>query len=286
MAFGSKYETLGKSIVRQVYPKRKITSRKGDFGRVLVIGGNQMFSGAPSFVGMAALKSGCDLSIIAAPKRSADIAATYSPDLITVPLEGKYLSTTHLKKLREIKCDCVVIGNGLGRLDATKRAVRFILKQIEKPFVIDGDAIHSIIEDIDSIKGKEIVFTPHKTEFNLLSGLKLTNDLDENVKHVIEFSKKYKSVIVLKGNTDIISNGEKILLNKTGNPFMTKGGTGDILAGITGGLLARKVSAFDAACCATFLTGLAGDIAAKEYQDSTTASDIINNIYKAIKDVK
>jgi len=267
---------VGQAVVKAIYKKRQPDSHKGDFGSVLVIGGSDIYSGSPAFVAMAALRSGADLARIAAPMRSADIAASFSPDLITYPLKGPCLSASHFPILRKLleKSDAVAIGNGLGVQPVTRSAVMTLLSRIEKPCVVDADAIKAL----DGRRlGKNFVLTPHAVELR-----SLCRGTAETVKSV---AKRLGCVVLLKGHADVISDGDSVAINRTGNSFMTKGGTGDTLAGICAAMLARGASPFKAACAAAYVNGLAGDIAAKRLGESMLASDVLNAIPEALRRV-
>jgi len=274
-----------KSILKKVYKKRKSSAHKYDFGHLLIIGGSKMYSGSPALSGLAALaayKTGVDLVTIAAPKRAADIIAGFSPDLITYPLKGSYINKNNLKKLLELKANksAVVIGNGIERKKETMSTVLNFLKKTEIPCVIDADGIHAVAKNKSVLK-KNFVLTPHEREFYVLTGINVKNkSLKEKIKAVKSSAKKLKAIIVLKGNTDIISDGKNIALNKTGNPYMTKGGTGDTLAGILGSLLAQGNSPFIASCAAAYMNGKAGDIAAKKKKQAFMSTDLIESIYR------
>lgn len=273
---------VGKSILKEVYKKRDVYSHKYDFGHLLVIGGSKMYTGSPALAALAAYRSGVDLVTVAAPERPANIIAGFSPDIITYPLKGPYLNKSNLKELLSLaeNKSAVLIGNGLERRIETLTAVLNFLKKVDLPCVIDASAIHAVAKDPSVVK-KGFVITPHAGEFYALTGVRIdAKDLDENMRIVKEAAAKLNAIILLKGNTDIISNGEDVALNKTGNPYMTKGGTGDTLAGILGSLLAQGVKPFAASCAAAYINGRAGDIVAKEKKQALTATDIVDSIHK------
>ena len=139
------------STLKNVFEDRPKDSKKGDFGRVLIIGGSKMFTGAPALSALAALYTGCDLAVIVAPKRAADICAAISPNLITYPLNGDFIEEKHIKEIEPLinKADAIVIGPGLGTKEETKKAIIKLLENIEKPAVIDADAITAISTGIE-----------------------------------------------------------------------------------------------------------------------------------------
>ena len=268
---------INKSILNRVFKKRKDWSYKYDYGSLLIIGGSKLYHGSPALAGLSALRSGVDLVTIIAPERAADIIASFSPDLITYPLKGDYLDKKHLSTLMKFSKNktAVVIGGGLCREKKTLLAVNKFLKRIKIPTVIDADAIHAI--DKKFLK-KNFVITPHSKEFYVMSKLKLERSLNKRIEAVKKSSSLMNSTILLKGFVDVISDGKRIAINRTGNPFMTVGGTGDTLAGICGSLLAQGIDYFDAACASAFINGKAGDLAARERKQGLLATDLIEKI--------
>jgi len=250
---------------------------------LLVIGGSRKYSGSPTFNALAAYRTGVDLVTIAAPRRSADIVASFAPDLITYPLDGDYLNESHLDDIFLLTkdADAVVIGGGLERNQETLDTVKKILKGLTLPCVIDADAIHAIKKK--SMIKRNFVTTPHSNEFFVLTGLQPEIDIERRIALVKNVATQLGCIIALKGHIDVISDGIRTAINKTGNPYMTVGGTGDTLTGICGALLARGVDPFDAACAACFINGMAGDLAARKYGEGLMASDLIDEIPNVLK---
>lgn len=264
---------ITRDILKKVYVKREVDAHKYQFGSLLVIGGNKLYHGSPLFNALGAYKTGVDLVTILAPERAANLIGAYGPDLITYPLKGDYIEEKHVETMIEFakRCNAVVIGGGIGTERKTATAVREFLKKIKMPVVVDADALRALRpSDIKT----NFLLTPHVAEFKALSGLKATK------KNVEKFAKKHNCTILLTHSKDIISNGKITKENWTGNPYMTVGGTGDILAGICGSLLAQGISPLDAACAAAYINGRAGDIAADVKKQSLMASDVLNYIEK------
>jgi len=286
---------IKKQIIKKIYKPRPLESKKYDFGLLIVIGGSEFYTGSPALVSLAAFRAGVDMVRILAPKRAADIIASFSPNLACYPLKGSKLTKQHLSTLIEFVKSAeivsegktaVVIGGGLGRSKETQKVVREFLSQISVPCVIDADAIYAISSNLEILKGKKCLLTPHSYEFYILTGEKIKDLKDvDKIKKVKEKASALQVTILLKGKIDIISDGEKVGVNKMGCPFLTVGGTGDVLAGIAGSLLARGVDVFESGCCASFLNGFAGVLASKEFGESLTATDLINFIPKAIKNL-
>ncbi|MEM5815617.1 MAG: NAD(P)H-hydrate dehydratase [Candidatus Aenigmatarchaeota archaeon] len=281
------YNFVSEKILKNIYRERRDWCRKYDFGNLLVIGGSKIYSGSPTFNALAAYRSGVDLVTIVAPKRAADIIASFKPDLITYPLDCDYFSIKNLDEVLELTKNktAIVIGGGMTRRKEVLEFVLEYLKNVNIPCVIDADAIHAVSKNLEIISGKNFVLTPHSYEFFVLSGKRVGENLEERINFVKEFCKNYKLTVILKGQIDVISDGQKIALNKTGCKVMTKGGMGDTLAGILGAILARKVDCFTAACAAAYINGKAGELAAKKYSEGIMASDIIEEIPNVIKKV-
>lgn len=285
--------TVTKNILKDIYKERPRDSKKYDFGLLIVIGGSEFYSGSPALSALAAFKSGCDMVRIIAPKRAADIIASFSPNLAAYPLEGRWLERKHLATLLEMTESAkavsygktaVVIGGGMGRSEETQKTILEYLEQISVPVVIDADAIHALGEKPEIVLNKLFLFTPHTYEFFVLTGRKVYKlPEEEKIKAVQEEASRLQTTILLKGQTDIISNGKEVALNKTGSPYLTKGGTGDSLAGICGALLARGIEPFLAAQAAIYINGKAGELAAHKKKEGLLATDLIEAIPEVIK---
>jgi len=281
-----------KDILKKVYPERPQDSKKYDWGLLLVIGGSEFYSGSPALSALAAFRAGVDMVRIIAPRRAADIAASFTPDLVAYPLDGADLKGAHLAtilaqteaaKTVSSGKTAVVIGGGIGRSKETQQVVLSYLEKVSLPVVVDADAIHAISKNPEVVFKKPFLITPHTYEFFILTGREVYKlSYEEKAKVVQEEAKRLGTTILLKGRIDIISDGESVALNKTGGPFLAVGGTGDTLAGIAGALLSRGVSPFEAGQAAAYINGLAGEIAGKKFRDSLMATDLINSIVEAI----
>jgi hydroxyethylthiazole kinase-like uncharacterized protein yjeF len=258
-------------------PQRTGSEHKGDFGRLLVISGSTDYVGAPILAAKAAYRTSIDLVTLACPKYVAERVS--DPVLMIKPLSlDSHLSGADVDIVLKLNYDSVVLGNGIGLHDETRSFVREFLRKTDKPVVIDADALKLI--EPRHIRPNHIL-TPHATEYKNLFG-ELPEEMDARTKHVADSAKKANAVILLKGSIDIISNGVRTKYNRTHNPGMTVGGTGDVLAGITGAL-AVKADPFTAACAAAFLSGLSGNFCRDEKGYSFTASDVLEKIPDAIK---
>ncbi len=255
---------------------------KGQNGKLLVIGGSEDYFGAPYLASKAASYI-VDLVYLAMPEYSATRIS--DPDLILRPLEGRNFTPEHVDSLLELarKADAVVIGPGIGLGEETKAFVREFAKRCERPMVIDADALKALAGNLSVLKGKTFVLTPHAGEFAVLFGVKPDGPLVEKAELVMQKAREIGGVVLLKGTYDIISDGKAWKYNKTGNRGMTTGGTGDVLAGLVGALLAFGNEPLRAASVGAFLNGLAGDMVKEELGENFTALEVAKKVPHAVK---
>ncbi|KYK20784.1 hypothetical protein AYK24_03610 [Thermoplasmatales archaeon SG8-52-4] len=295
---------IGPGELSTFYPKPKKDSHKGENGRLLIVGGGPYY-GAPALSSFAAQRTGIDLIYVATPKKVARAITSYSPLIIKpfrlakeISIQSPTLIVKELTNENNLayddikiihplinKVDSLLIGPGLGSEKETQNAVYDIIKLFiknKKPIVIDADAIKVIGKNHDLIKNSQTIITPHTGEFKELTGVKLSNKLNERKKNVEKWAKKLGIIILLKGPIDIVSNGKTSKLNDIHNEAMTVGGTGDVLAGIVGALLSKGVKPFNAARSGIFINGAAGNIAYKKRSYGLIATDIIEEIPKVL----
>ncbi|MEM3696382.1 MAG: NAD(P)H-hydrate dehydratase [Candidatus Bathyarchaeia archaeon] len=278
----------GPGDVSLVIKPRPSESHKGDFGRLLVIGGSESFSGAPAFVALAALRTGVDLAYIAAPEKTAYNISSISPDLITIKLEGKHLNISNIPVLKtyiEIS-NAVVLGPGLGLHVETREAVKAVVEAVEmagKPLLLDADGLKAFSEFKRKLN-VPLVLTPHAGEYATLTRKKLPESLKERVYEVQKTAEELGAVILLKGPVDIICDEKRFKLNFTGNPGMTVGGTGDVLSGIVGAFLSQQCDPFEAAVAGAFVNGAAGDFVYEKKGYHMVSTDLLRWIPKVLDD--
>ncbi|MEM3383262.1 MAG: NAD(P)H-hydrate dehydratase [Nitrososphaerales archaeon] len=279
----------GPGDVRYSMKPRSKYSKKGDFGRLLIVGGSKEYSGAPTLAALAALRTGIDIVIIASPKSVADVIRSFSPNLIVTKLKDDYLTSKDIPELKSLaeRCTSILVGPGLGLEEETKIAVLSFMKETgkDKPMLVDADALKALSEEPTCLKNYPTIITPHAGEFEIVTHSKIAppEKLKDRIEQVLREAKKMGLTILLKAHTDIISNGVNYKINLTGNPGMTVGGTGDVLSGIAATLLAWGIKPFRAACAAAFISGFAGDLAVKDKGYHIVATDVINNIHKVLK---
>jgi len=278
----------GPGDVLFVTKPRPSKSHKGDFGRLLVIGGSETFSGAPALVALAALRAGVDLTYVAAPAKTAYAISSMSPNLITIKLDGEHLKPSNvpgLKRYLEI-ANTVVLGPGLGLHPETREFVRAIAEVVEgsgKPLLLDADGLKAFAEFKKPLN-VPLVLTPHTGEYAVLTGEKLPENFNERVALVQRTAAELAAVVLLKGAVDIISDGKSFKLNFTGNAGMTVGGTGDVLSGVVGAFLAQQIDPFEAAVAGAFVNGAAGDFVFEEKGYHMVSTDLLEWIPHVLND--
>jgi NAD(P)H-hydrate epimerase len=277
-------------------PPRSSESHKGDFGRALLVGGSLGMSGAVSLAGKAALRSGAGLVTVAVPCVIQDVVASIEPSYMTFGLDeysGRFdcLASRQVIQLAEV-VTAVGLGPGLGRSKEVTRFVTRLYHDITKPMVVDADALFALAEHAEEWPkcGAARILTPHPGEFARLSGS--LPKRDERVQAAAAFAKALvdggcaENVMVLKGHETVVTDGKRFSINRTGNPGMATGGTGDVLTGIITALLCQGLSPFDAARLGVHVHGLAGDLAANDLgQVSMIASDLIDYLPQAFRAV-
>ncbi len=251
--------------------------RKGDQGKVLIIGGNEKYSGAPALSAMGALNAGSDLVTIFAPEQVTQAIRSYTPEFIVVDYPHPHLTSDSIPYHLIENTDSIVLGPGLGRHSDSKIAVKEILKfsKTKKiPIVIDADALH-MINQKQLYSG--VILTPHAGEFAVLSGKTLPSGFSSfarRIEEVRSITQNSKAVWLVKGPWDIISDSKRYKINKTGIPEMSRGGTGDILAGLAACYANKTSELFYAASIAAFINGKAGELAFREFSTMNLVSKI------------
>ncbi|MFX0170147.1 MAG: NAD(P)H-hydrate dehydratase [Candidatus Hodarchaeota archaeon] len=268
---------VGPGDVLYAIQPRSIFTKKGDFGRLLIIGGSPQYIGAPILASIGALRSGVDLVYLAAPRHVITAATSQSPDIIPVSLKHEKLVNEDLLVIEEVLIDtqAVLIGPGLGSHHETLDTIGKILtitNKMKKPLVIDADAL-KVVSRVMNI-GANAIITPHAGEFKRIAGFEAAIPLLQRAQQVRDLAKTLKSLVLLKGPVDIISTPNETRLNWTGHPAMSVGGTGDVLAGLVAGFRAQGVDAFHSACAASFVNGAAGLLAVQDKGPGLVALDL------------
>jgi ADP-dependent NAD(P)H-hydrate dehydratase len=266
-------------------PPRPADGHKGLFGRVLVIGGHDAMIGAPVMAATAALRCGAGLVQIAMSKSTLLAALTITPELIGLALTPKNLS--ELRENAE-KADAIAIGPGMGQsADAKERLMAMI--ELDKPLVIDADGLNILASGKRwpaKFKAKDVL-TPHPGEMKRLGKLigvtEIPTDDDGRIAVARKAASAFESVVALKGHRTVVTDGERVYINDTGDSSLSKAGAGDVLTGITAAMLALKLDPFDATCIAVNLHGKAGEMAGNKLgMRCVLARDVIDAISDAL----
>ncbi|MCK9615246.1 MAG: NAD(P)H-hydrate dehydratase [Candidatus Omnitrophica bacterium] len=271
--------------------KRKLDTYKGDYGYVFVLGGSPGLTGAVSLCANAALRMGAGLVRAAVPASLGNILSTKLTEATSLFLneENGYLSEKGFQQITDLleRIDVVALGGGASQAPCAQKLLLKVIKNVDKPMVIDADALNAIstvLTVLKERKSKNIVLTPHLAEFSRLTGLTLKAIKAKRKELVKEFAFKYNLTLILKGNRTLVSNGKTLFENNTGNPGMATAGCGDVLTGIIVGLMAQGIDVLTAAKFGVYIHGLAGDLAAKDKTETCLiASDIIEYLPKAVK---
>lgn len=281
-------------IVRRVprLPKRPRDSHKGNFGHVLVLGGSPGLTGAPALSALGALRSGAGLVTIGCPRAVQPVVASYSPLPMSLGLPdtaGGCLSHAALApSLRfSTRCRAVVLGPGLARDHDTGEFVRSFVSSAESAVVVDADGLFHLAGHAESLRDApgSFVVTPHPVEAGRLLGLPKTAQVPKDRRRaVVDLAALTGAVAVLKGWRTLVCDGTRLFENRTGNPGMATGGTGDVLAGVIAALLAQGLEPFDAAVLGVAVHGRAGDFAARAVGEvSLVATDLLEHLPNAFR---
>ena len=271
---------------------RKIDNYKGEFGKVLVIGGSKNYSGAPAYSSLTAIHFGCDLVITYVPQVVGDVLRSYSPNMIVRSSPGNWLNLEAFDGMLELLqwSDSILVGPGLGEQKETEYLLVELLKYFrdeKKKFVLDADALKLVKDHMDLIKGQRVILTPHLGELKKLNIMKESElskytEIQDRGKEIFELAKTHKITLLVKGPYDYISNGEQLKINRTGCPEMSMGGTGDVLAGLCACFLTTNNNPFHSACSSAFFNGFLGEFCKKTIGPRFTTMDMIEHINNAI----
>lgn len=270
--------------VSGVIPPRRTLSRKGENGVVVVIGGSGVYHGAPFMTSMAAMRSGVDLVYLYVPEKIATPIRALSPSLIVTPYSDMKLTRRVASQILNSvpKADVAAVGPGLAlaKEEALNQLLRGLIER-GLALVLDATALQPHV--LKDVRGHKVILTPHAGEFYRLFGALLSDKIEERVARAEKAAQEHQVVILLKGPIDVITDGEKVLINKTGNCAMTVGGTGDVLTGLAAGIRAKGVPPLEAAAAAAYVNGLCGDAAQRDLGLHILPTDMIERIPVVMK---
>lgn len=274
----------------RVLARRKATAHKGDFGRLLIVGGSYGMHGAPVLAAGAAFRSGAGLVTVALPRSIYPIAGAAELRAIWRPLpESSHgvLDATALPALLSAvaHADVVAVGPGLGNAAATVALLQEFVPRIDKPLVLDADGLNAFADAPARIAGRRpvTILTPHPGELERLTGQRPGEDDEARRLAAIDLAMRAGAVVILKGHRSVVSNGLESHVNPTGNPGMATAGSGDVLTGCVAALLRVLPEPLLAARVAAFAHGRAGDLAADEFGEiGVTATDVSAHLPAAL----
>lgn len=276
-------ETYDSNDAIEAFLMRKKFDHKGSYGHSLIIGGSYGKVGAVILAAKATLRVGAGLVTVYAPACAYEIVQTALPEAMIITDE----SNDHITNIRyDISPTVIGIGIGMGTNNKTKKALKELFSATKSPLVIDADAINCISEERELLEliPKNSILTPHPGELERLIG-KWNSDF-EKIKKVKSFSKDHDVIMVVKGAHTLIIDGDKVVINTSGNPGMATAGSGDVLTGMITGLLSQAYEPLSSALFGVYLHGLAGDITSRyKGYEAMIASDIIDHIGMAYMDL-
>lgn len=277
---------LDRNSVLAQLPDRDSWGHKATFGKILLLCGSRGYTGAAYLSAMGALRTGAGLTFLGVPESIYEIEAIKLNEPVVFPLadnQGTFsiLAVSEIKK-RLPQMDAVLIGCGIGQSGGTVAVVKAVLEQAKCPVVVDADGINVLKEHKDILRGRAYptILTPHDGEFLRFGGT-IGEDRMASAAH---FSREWNCILLLKGHRTCITNGITGYINETGNPGMAVGGSGDVLAGMIVSLLGQRIAPLEAAACAAWLHGAAGDLCAEEIgQYGMLPTDMLTRIPRLMK---
>jgi NAD(P)H-hydrate epimerase len=288
---GPKVEVLTETRMRVHVEPRADDSHKGDYGRVVIVGGSRGKTGAAALAGMGALRSGAGLVTVATAASCLDTVAALGAEYMTESLEeaaGGGIDQAAVARVLDLRADVVAVGPGLGRSEPTGRFVRALVEEVRVPLVIDADGLYGLADDPACLGGREArqtVITPHPGEMARLSNLPVRDVQANRLEVAREFASTHHVHVVLKGHRTILATPDgRTFINPTGNPGMATGGSGDVLAGMIAAWCGQLRDAETATQLAVYLHGLAGDLAsADEGEVAMVAGDLVGRLGDAVE---
>ena len=278
--------SLDKDQILSILPDRDPWAHKGSFGKILLLCGSRGYTGAAALAARGALRSGAGLVYLGVPESIYAIEAVKldEPIVFSLPDESGMLSRAAVPEVLKLlpKMDAVLIGPGLGKSEGVLAVLKAVLEHFRGTVVVDADGINVLSAHMDLLRGRcgPTILTPHDVEFTRLGGV-LTEDRTASAS---ELARSTDCIVLLKGHETVITNGQIHYINHTGNPGMAVGGSGDVLSGMIVSLAGQGLEPLEAATCAAWLHGAAGDLCAKELgQYGMLPSDMVEALPRLLK---
>lgn len=290
-----RYMQIDKEYLSEFPIERESDAYKGNFGNILIIAGNASMRGAAALATLGALRSGAGRVTLASVEKCIDTVSVLAPEATFIELEsddyGFILYDSNVKILEKAieTADAILIGCGMGKTNDTVELTEFVTKNANCPVIIDADGINCIVSDIDILlkKKTDIILTPHEAEMSRLLECSVSDIKKNRFASAENYAEKYGVTVVLKGAGTIVANSTETASNLTGNPGMSKGGSGDVLAGIISTFAAQGYDLFKASAAGVYIHGLAGDIAAEKLgYEAMLPRDIIDALSDSFGKIK
>lgn len=288
------YEIETKDI-KNKFVNRPSDTNKGDYGYVGIMGGSLEYSGAVKLANLSAsaMRAGCGVVRLIVPEGIAKAVAPYLLEQTIFPMNdnaNKMVFSEEQINEALAKLKALAIGMGWGQSEEYEKILEYILGNYNIPVVIDADGLNTISKmNMDILKSTKckVILTPHLKEFERLSKIKVEDIKKDEITIAKDFAKKYDVILLLKGPTTVVTDGEKVYLVKRGCPGMSTAGSGDVLSGILVGLLGYNEPDILTVATGAYLNGIAGEIAQEKYTDiSMIASDTVKCLPEAIKKIR
>lgn len=270
----------------QLLPDRDPWGHKGNYGRILLLCGSLGFTGAAALAARGALRAGAGLIFLGVPEAVYPIVATKLDEPVVFPLPARdgCLDATAIPEIlvRLQSCDACLIGPGLGRTAGVQAVVSAVLSESQCPIILDADGINVLQTHMDVLRGRTcpLMLTPHDGEFLRLGGVLR----EDRLAAAAELAQSLRAVVLLKGHRTVITDGVNAYENRTGNPGMATGGSGDVLAGMITAFAGQRIPLLQAGACGAWFHGAAGDLCAGELgQYAMTPTDLLECLPRLLK---
>ena len=278
---------LGDTDAARLLPKRTRDSHKGTYGKAGIVAGSKQYTGAAYLATAACLRSGVGYTTLFAPSYVVEKGIWRLPEALLCSLnEGDKVAFNEKNLEKLLSLDALSYGMGLGVDREVAFGVKFLLDNYKGTLILDADALNSLstyaVDWLDAMftqKKCNVILTPHSKEFSRLTGKSVEEIINAPVEIAKAYAKRWQVTILLKNAFSVITDGDKVYINETGNSGQAKAGSGDVLSGLLTGLCASGVKAFDGAVLAPYIVGVATEIATRDISEySVTASDISSHI--------
>ena len=279
-----------KKLAKGLLPERKRNSHKGSYGKAAIVGGSEEYTGAAYLAAAACLRAGAGYTVLFVPKSILPLYALKSPEILLKPINDGGRYAFNEKNMEELLShDSIAFGMGMGASNEVLRGVEYLLKKYAGKLIIDADGLNSLArlspEELETLfknKKCDVILTPHCKEFSRLCKKTVEEIVQSGTSTAKDFAKRYSVNLLLKNALSMITDGERLALNATGNSGQAKGGSGDVLAGVLAGLCASGVNTFEGGVLGAYLVGKAAELGVRDFSEySLTASELIAYLPKA-----